>query len=225
MSPLTRRGVQRAVIVLLQGICLFAPAGTLAWPAAWWYLGGYVVLVGVGALLLMPHHREVITERSRGTHDAKTWDRWVTTGMAIASFGLLVIAGFDQRWGWTPPWPAWALPVGIGLFAAGYAVVLWAMWANPFFAQGVRIQTERGHSTISTGPYRVIRHPGYLGMATSMLGAALLLGSSYAWICVALYLALLIARTDLEDRTLHAELPGYAAYSSTVKHRILPGIW
>jgi protein-S-isoprenylcysteine O-methyltransferase Ste14 len=111
------------------------------------------------------------------------------------------------------------------LFIAGYALVLWAMYTNKFFSQIVRIQTERGHSAVMDGPYRFIRHPGYLGMTLSLLGAVLILDSLWGLVCFGLYLALIFTRTSLEDRTLQAELPGYKEYAARTRYRLLPGIW
>ncbi len=225
MSPLMRRILQLLALVGVQGLCLLASAGTLAWPAAWWYLGLYVLLLMVGSVALVPHRREVIEERSRGSHGAKRWDLWITRLMGIPTLGLLIVAGLDRRWHWASALPAWAFLTGVVLFVAGYGLVLWAMYVNRFFSQVVRIQSERGQTTITTGPYRLVRHPGYLGMSTSMTGATLLLGSVYGFACLAVYLVLIVSRTRLEDRTLVEELPGYSAFAARTRFRLLPGVW
>ena len=99
------------------------------------------------------------------------------------------------------------------------------MGVNPFFEKTVRIQTERGHRVIDTGPYAFVRHPGYLGFFGWCLSAPLLLGSWWAFVPAVLSVVDLVVRTALEDRTLREELEGYEAYSNRVPHRLLPGIW
>jgi len=225
MTPILRRILQLLVLVAVQAILLFVSAGTLRWPAAWWYLGLYVGMLVAASFIMIPRRPEVIAERSRGAQDAKPWDLWITRFLSIPSLGLLIISGLDQRWNWTPPLPLWVFALGVIAFVIGYGVVLWAMYTNQFFAQVVRIQTERGHVAVTDGPYRLIRHPGYFGMLTSFLGAVLLLDSIYGLVCFALYLFLVVTRTAFEDRTLQAELSGYADYTQRTKYRLIPGVW
>jgi protein-S-isoprenylcysteine O-methyltransferase Ste14 len=225
MSPILKRIIQLLILVLVQAVCLFASAGTLRWPAAWWYLGLYLALLGIGAAILLPARPEVVAERSRGAQGAKPWDKWITRLIGIPTLGVLIVAGLDQRFSWTTPLPIWVWLLGVAAFIAGYGLVLWAMASNPFFSQVVRIQSERGHVAMTGGPYHIVRHPGYLGMTTSMLGAVLLLGSAWGLIGFVLYLALILTRTALEDRTLRAELPGYSEFALQTKYRLIPGIW
>lgn len=225
MSAVARRFGQLSLGVAMQALCLFLPAGTFAWAAAWWYLGLYLLLLGIGSAVLLPHHREVVVARSEGAAGAKRWDLVITRLLAIPTLGLLSVAGFDLRQRWTPSWPAWTFVVGVVLFVAGYGLVLWAMRVNRFFAQVVRIQSERGHVAITSGPYRIVRHPGYLGMTISLMGAFLFLGSAPAGLCVVGYVVLMVIRTALEDRTLQAELPGYRDFAARTRYRLLPGLW
>lgn len=225
MSPILLRVVQLLVLVLIQAVLLFVSAGNWKWSAGWWYIGLYLSMLAGASLLLFPHHKEVIEERSRGARGGKRWDTWLTQLMIFPSLGTLVVAGLDQRWGWTPPLATWLRVLGGLAFVLGYALVLWAMYTNRYFSQVVRIQTERGHVAVTDGPYHFIRHPGYLGMLTSLLGAVFLLDSLYGLICFALYLSLLLLRTHLEDRTLRAELPGYAEYAIRTRFRLFPGVW
>jgi protein-S-isoprenylcysteine O-methyltransferase Ste14 len=225
MSPILLRILQLLVLVLLQAVLLFVSAGTLGWSAGWWYIGLYVFMLSAASFVMIPHHREVIEERSKGAKGGKRWDYWLTQLMIIPSLGLLVLAGLDQRWNWTPPLSIWVRLFGGLLFIAGYALVLWAMYANKFFSQVVRIQTERGHVAVTDGPYRIVRHPGYLGMTTSMLGAVFMLDSLFGLACLILYLLLIILRTRREDQTLQAELPGYPEYAARTRSRLIPGLW
>jgi protein-S-isoprenylcysteine O-methyltransferase Ste14 len=177
------------------------------------------------SFVMIPHHREVIEERSKGAKGGKPWDLWLTRLMTIPSLGLLVLAGLDQRWNWTPPLPLWVRLLGGLLFIVGYALLLWAMYTNKYFSQVVRIQKERGHIAVTEGPYRIVRHPGYLGLTTSLLGAIFLLDSLFGLACFILYLILIIIRTKLEDQTLLVELPGYPEYATCTKSRLIPGLW
>lgn len=225
MSPIILRILQLLMLVLLQTVFLFASAGTLGWKAGWWYVGLYVILLAAASFVMIPHRREVVEERSKGTRGGKPWDRRLTQLMILPTLGLLVLAGFDERWSWTPSLPGWVRFAGGLLFVAGYFLVLWAMYTNQYFSQTVRIQTERDHHAVTGGPYRIVRHPGYLGMTTSMLGSVFLLDSLYGLACFALYLALIVTRTALEDRTLRAELPGYAELAAQTRFRLIPGLW
>jgi protein-S-isoprenylcysteine O-methyltransferase Ste14 len=217
--------LQLLVLVALQAALLFGSAGTMRWSAGWWYIGLYLLMLAGASFVMIPNRREVIEERSKGTQGGKHWDYWLTKLMIIPSLGLLVLCGLDYRWSWTAPLPLWLRLTGGLLFLVGYAFVLWAMYTNKFFSQVVRIQTERGHAAVTDGPYRTIRHPGYLGMTLSLLGAVFLLDSLYGLACFLLYLVLIVARTTLEDRTLQAELPGYKDYATRTRYRLLPGIW
>jgi protein-S-isoprenylcysteine O-methyltransferase Ste14 len=225
MSPILLRILQLLVLVFLQAALLFVSAGDLRWQAGWWYIGLYVLMLAGATFVMLPNRREVIEERSKGAKGGKRWDYWLTQLMIIPSLGLLVLAGLDQRWNWTPPLPFWLRLVGGFLFVAGYAQVLWAMYTNKYFSQIVRIQAERGHVAVTSGPYRFIRHPGYLGMMASMLGAVFLLDCIYGLACFFLYLVLILIRTAREDQTLQAELPGYPEYASRTRFRLLPGLW
>ena len=225
MSPLLRRAAQLLVLALVQAVVLVVSAGTLRWVTAWVYVGLYVGLIALAIVVIVPRHPEVVEERSRGRAGAVGWDRRVTTALGVASMSILAVAGMQHRWSWPPPMPMWLVALGAVLIVCGYLLVVAAMAANPFFAQVVRIQAERGHVAMTGGPYRVVRHPGYAGMTLSALGSALLLGSVWAllpWVC---YVALLVVRTTLEDRLLTEQLSGYVAYRRTTRYRLVPGLW
>ena len=127
----------------------------------------------------------------------------------------------DRSSGFSPAARLIALAAG----ALGYGLFVWATAANAFFSQVVRIQTERGHTVATGGPYRFVRHPAYLGVIAYEAAVSVLLGSWPALALSAVSVAMLVARTALEDRALRAELPGYADYAVRVRSRLLPGIW
>jgi protein-S-isoprenylcysteine O-methyltransferase Ste14 len=225
MSPIVKRIFQLLMLVILQAVILFVSAGSLRWSAGWWYIGLYLAMLLLASIIMLPNRTEVIVERSKGTTGGKGWDLRITRLIAIPTLGLLALAGLDQRFDLTPPLPLWVRLSGALAFGIGYAIVLWAMYSNPYFSQVVRIQSEHGHIAVTGGPYRIVRHPGYLGMTVSLLGSVFLLDSLWGFICFALYLILIVTRTALEDRTLRAELPGYSEYAAQTKYRIIPGIW
>ncbi|MFB0502895.1 MAG: isoprenylcysteine carboxylmethyltransferase family protein, partial [Candidatus Bathyarchaeia archaeon] len=115
--------------------------------------------------------------------------------------------------------------VGFGLCIVSSVLINWAMIANPYFEPTVRIQRDRNHRVITTGPYKIIRHPGYLGGILWTLSISLIIGSLFAFIPAAAYLLLTVIRTSLEDKTLHDELNGYSEYAKRVRYRLLPRLW
>jgi protein-S-isoprenylcysteine O-methyltransferase Ste14 len=121
------------------------------------------------------------------------------------------------------PW--WGSLVGYALIIAGFVGVTRATSVNKFFEPSVRIQADRGHRVIDTGPYAIVRHPGYALGYPLFLGMPLALGSLWALIPALLLGPLLVLRTLWEDRTLQAELPGYNEYAQRVRYRLVPGIW
>lgn len=156
----------------------------------------------------------------------KRWDRACLTLFGLSYFGTPVVAALDARGGPTPTMPAWLWVPGVLLFAFHLVTVAWAMSANPHFEKTVRIQHDRGHRVIDTGPYQFVRHPGYMSTIVGFaLASPLLLLSWWAFVPAAACAACLVARTALEDRTLRTELPGYEEYAQRTRYRLLPGIW
>jgi protein-S-isoprenylcysteine O-methyltransferase Ste14 len=146
---------------------------------------------------------------------------------AIGLLGLvrLLVAGFDQRYGWTGDFPMAAQIVALILAAAGYALGVWATASNAFFSQIVRVQSEREHAVATGGPYRFVRHPAYTGTILFELAVPVLLASWWALVPGLINVVLFVVRTALEDRTLQAELGGYVDYARQVRYRLLPRIW
>ena len=146
--------------------------------------------------------------------------------MALSvSFPLVIVAGLDHRYGWSPVFSPWLNVFGFVLISLGYAFASWALVENRFFFTTVRIQTERGHVVCDSGPYRIMRHPGYAGNIPPLLGIVLALGSVWALVPAAVALIITVIRTVLEDQTLKDELPGYREYARRVHYRLIPGIY
>jgi protein-S-isoprenylcysteine O-methyltransferase Ste14 len=136
-----------------------------------------------------------------------------------------LVAGFDARFGWSPDFQPLVKTLALALILGGYVLGSYALIENRFFSGMVRIQSERGHRVISSGPYRWMRHPGYAGALLAYLGTPLFLDSLWAFLPVAIITILLFARTSLEDRTLQDELEGYREYARRVRYRLIPGVW
>ena len=214
------------VFLILVGLGLFISAGTISWPAAWAYLVMVAVIFVLDAAVLIPISPDLLGERSRHQADAKKWDQLLSRLMAtIGPLITWIVSGLDYRFGWPPELPAWILGIS-GLFVLlGGLLALWAMASNRFFIGMVRIQEERGHHVIQSGPYRYVRHPGYLGSLFYILCTPLMLGSLWGLIPALMVCGVIFLRTSLEDQVLKDELPGYQDYSQQVTRKLVPGIW
>lgn len=219
--------VQTALGLVGYGLVLFLAAGTLDWIWAWLLLGVLAVYLMAHPLILVPRDPELLAERQKGFRGrgVKSWDKWINSLNGALMIASWVVAGLDHRFGWTGPVPLACHVGGLGAVALGFALFLWAMACNAFFSEGVRIQEERGHVVASGGPYRLVRHPGYVGVILGQLGTPFLLGSAWALVPSLTLAALVVVRTSLEDRTLLNELPGYAEYTKQTRFRLLPGVW
>ncbi|MCI5225010.1 MAG: isoprenylcysteine carboxylmethyltransferase family protein, partial [Candidatus Electrothrix sp. AR4] len=131
----------------------------------------------------------------------------------------------DHRFGRSPVFPTGLVLLGFILIAWGYAFAAWALVENRFFSSVVRIQTDRGHLVCDTGPYRLVRHPGYAGNILALAGIVLALGSIWTLIPAMVALIITVIRIMLEDQTLQDELPGYREYAQRVRYRLIPGIF
>jgi len=214
-----------AISFVVLALLLFVGAGRLDWTWAWVYLGINLLTVLIGGTILLRSSPETIAERGR-PREMRDWDMIVTGLWSLFQYLLLpLVAALDVRFAWTrEPGLAWHL-AGAVVVALGLGLSAWAMQANAYFSTVVRIQKERGHTVCRSGPYRFVRHPGYLGYSLHSLGMAVLLGSWWALIPGVAAVAAMTTRTFLEDRTLHAELPGYPDYAAQVRYRLLPGVW
>jgi len=214
--------VRVGAFLVLGIIILFFSAGRIDWIYGWIYTTITVVLALIGAKIVPP---EVLAERGHKKENVEKWDTIITTLIFIPWFGQYLVSGLDIRSGWSPEL---ALPVhviAIFIYIAGEALQMWSMKANAYFSSAVRIQYDRGQMVSSGGPYRYIRHPGYVGMMIYYLVTPIILGSIWALIPAGTIILLLIIRTSLEDQTLKDKLEGYKEYADKVKYRLIPGVW
>ena len=218
------RLIQILVSVLLMGSVLFLSAGRLGWPAAWIFLGSYVLVILTLGVWVIRKYPEVVNERGKMEH-MKPWDKTLMTIYTVMLFVVFAVAGLDAgRFGWSVM-PIALQVVGFVALIFAMAVTYWAMATNPFLSTIVRVQDDRGHYVITTGPYRYVRHPMYAMMFLMWPGTALLLGSWLALIPAVVIVIVFVIRTALEDRTLQTELPGYAEYAQRTRYRLVPGVW
>jgi protein-S-isoprenylcysteine O-methyltransferase Ste14 len=212
-------------VFALQAFLLFMSAGRLDWTWAWVFLSISFVSVLINGTILLRTSPETIAERGRAK-ETRSWDKIISALYALAFFLVLpLVAGFDVRYGWTGEMQvAWQI-AGAVLLAAGLGLGGWAMIVNAFFSTAVRIQADRGQTVCHSGPYRFVRHPGYVGFILQSIATSLLLGSVWGLIPAFTVAALLVVRTALEDRMLRSELPGYAEYVREVRYRLVPGVW
>jgi len=197
------------------------------WWEAWIY--GILTVLGfaVSRVLAARRHPDLIAERARFMQhkDAKSWDRILAPLVGLGSALILLVAGLDALLAWSPPFSLPAKILALVFILAGYALGAYALIENRYFSGMVRIQTERGHQVVSSGPYRWVRHPGYAGALLVYLGTPVFLDSSWAFLPAIFFMVALVIRASLEDRTLQEELAGYQDYAGQVRYRLLPGVW
>jgi protein-S-isoprenylcysteine O-methyltransferase Ste14 len=225
-DSIIKRMMQVIITIVIQAAILFIASGGLHWLMAWAYIGVYVGIVIINSLFILPKDPELIAERGQIKEGTESWDKFLAGLMsAFGPAATLTVAGLDKRFGWSPQMLLPIQFIGLVLLALGFAFFSWAMASNRFFSGVVRIQEDRGHSVATAGPYRFVRHPGYVGFIISSVATPILLGSLWALIPGVLAICIIILRTALEDKTLHQHLEGYKDYAQQVRYRLFPGIW
>jgi protein-S-isoprenylcysteine O-methyltransferase Ste14 len=216
------------VVYLLIPLILFICGGDLGWWQAWLY-SMLILAAGIGGRMWAERRHPGLTAERQNiekVQSAKAWDKVLAPLMALSvSFPLVIVAGLDHRFGWSPLLPLWLIVLGFLLISLGYAFAAWALIENRFFSSVVRIQVDRGHVVCDSGPYRVVRHPGYAGNMLALPGMVLALSSTWTLIPAAVALIIAVVRTALEDQTLQDELPGYRDYARRVRYRLIPGLY
>lgn len=211
--------------LLLMAVFFFLSAGRLDIPRAWLLFGLYlaaVTIVLAAVRMLNPGLVPARSEIVKG--ELPWWDKVFAALYASSLYGTFIVCGLGVRFG-LPGLGAWALPAGIAMLVFGTLLLAWAMAENRFFEIGARIQKESGHYAVTTGPYALVRHPGYLGMVLVYGSAPFVLGSLYGLVPALLLAGAFIFRTHFEDEMLRKELKGYKEYAKKVRYRLLPGVW
>ena len=224
LAGILKRIVAEVIFVVLMMAILFLAAGQLNWVWAWVYLGIFLISALITGSITIPTNPEAVAERGEVKIKEK-WDKLVSGVYLLAMFfALPLVAGLDVRFIWTPDLGiAWHV-IGAVALVIGYTFTSWAMITNAYFSTAVRIQGDRGQTVCTRGPYRIVRHPGYVGYILQALSVPFLLGSLWALIPGLIAVVSMVIRTSFEDRMLQAGLPGYSDYSQHVPNRLLPGI-
>lgn len=224
-----RQWIGLVVVYLLVPLVLLACGGDPGWWQGWGYSFLIVVLGLGGRVWAERRHPGLLVERQsrEKIQGAKAWDKVLAPLMAVSvSFLPVTVAGLDHRFGWSPAvFPLWAVGSGFVLILVGYGFAAWAFVENRFFFSVVRIDVEGGHMVCDSGPYRMVRHPGYAGNMWALAGMVMALSSMWMLVPVAAALVIAVIRTALEDGTLQDELPGYREYAQRVCYRLFPGIY
>jgi protein-S-isoprenylcysteine O-methyltransferase Ste14 len=218
--------LQTLIWIAAMAALLFVPAGTLRWPAAWVFLAALAAIGLSGGWWLARTDPALLAERMRPLMRAEqpAADKGFIVVFGVTALIWLVAIGLDTRWQASDV-PIALQALGFALIVLSSAFIMWVLHENSFASVVVRLQTERGHHLVSTGPYAFVRHPMYSGIILLLVGASLLLGSWWGLAMSPLFAVLMAVRAGIEERALIAGLPDYAGYAARVRYRLAPGLW
>jgi protein-S-isoprenylcysteine O-methyltransferase Ste14 len=222
----------RIIFLVVLFVVLF-PMLPLIIPWKWnWWEAWYYALINIFAFVISRYLAsrktpDILRERSKFMQHRNTepFDNILAPLLGVFGGLLPITVGLDARFGHSTAFPLWVHLLAALILLVSMLLDCWAFITNSFFSGTVRIQKDRGQHVIQSGPYRLMRHPGYSGALIGYLATPFLLDSLWAFIPMALLIIILVVRTSLEDRTLQEKLPGYAAYAQKTRYRLIPGIW
>ncbi|HDQ71671.1 MAG TPA: isoprenylcysteine carboxylmethyltransferase family protein [Chloroflexi bacterium] len=228
-----RKTFSRRVIVQMVFFVVIIPFLPLliAWRWRWWEAWTYALVCILGFVisraLAARRSPDLLAERARFTRheNAEPWDRLLAPLVGLGGGLIPLVAGLDARFDWSP---TFSLPIklaALSVILAGYGLGSYALIENRYFSGMVRIQADRGHRVVSSGPYRWVRHPGYAGALLAYLATPFFLDTLWAFLPVLCLTMVLVIRTAREDQTLRDKLQGYRDYAKRVRYRLLPGVW
>lgn len=223
-----RAAVGFALYLLLGPVLMFLSAGTINWPMAWIYVAMLLAATLGSRLIVLRRNPDTLRERARfrSAEGTKAWDRMLVMIVGLLGpMAIVVVAGLDHRWAWSADVPDAAQVAAALVVAGGYGLSVWAMVENEYFSAVARIQEDRGQEVVTSGPYRIVRHPSYAGSLLASLALPFMLEALWSLIPAGIMAAALAVRTALEDRMLREELEGYQSYAERTRSRLIPGIW
>ena len=214
-------------IIILMSAIIFISAGRINYWQGWGFSASMLLIMGTSIGIFIKDNRiDLIKERAKPGPGTKWWDKIFMAFFIPSYFAIMIVGSLDSgRYLWTTNFPLPLYILGYIIFSLSVAVQFWSIWVNRFFSSVVRIQTEREQVVIQNGPYRFVRHPGYLTGIFLGIGTSLVFGSLWGLIPAGVIALLLIIRTGLEDAMLQRELAGYSDYAKKVKYRLFPGLW
>jgi len=205
---------------------LFVPAGTLHWPAAWVFLGFMLAISLACGWWLVKTNPALLTERMSSPIQPSqpAADKKIIFAFGLAMLIWFITIGLDERFH-PSRMPLALQALGLVLLIVSTFLIMWVFRENSFAAAVVKVQAERGHHVVSSGPYAFVRHPMYSGAVLFFVGTTLLLGSWWGTAMSPIFAILFAVRTRIEENTLMTGLPGYADYAARVRYRLVPGLW
>mgnify|MGYP000843927842 CR=1 FL=1 len=229
-EKLTKSGIKAFLApiswIIITGLVFFLASGEINNLRVWIYIGIYAVGGLIIGILLKKKSPKLLNDRGKMQEGTKQTDKYII--LTYFFFAIIItplIAGIDKRFNLSDIIPFYYVYLGIVLYIISAIFSTWPMLHNPFFEGTIRIQKEKNHNVINTGPYKIVRHPGYLGMLLGSIALPLALGSVLAFIPLVIMIFLILIRTYYEDTTLQKELTGYSEYCKEVKYRLIPFIW
>jgi len=220
----------KAIIASYIGVLVLAcPIYIAGGRLLYWQANLYVIVALAGTTLshlLTPKGSDLTAERASRAREGVKWDRTLLLFLFLSNIATFVLAGLDSgRFNWSGQMPAAITVAGVLVMATGQILFAWAKRENTFFSSTVRIETERKHTVCETGPYRIVRYPGYLGMIISTIGFPLIMNSYWAFIFAAISVGILALRARMEDSYLNSNLEGYSDYALKSRWLLIPHLF
>lgn len=224
-----RQAMQYSLIVMFQRIlglfCFIIAAGTFSSLRGWVYFSLYFTVSIVTLLIMMSNHLSTLSERGKKHDNTPRWDKvLLAIYVPLAFYGIYIVAGIDVRFNGAPLDFAWML-AGVVLFLISSVLGVWPILKNKHFESTARVQEDRNQTVINSGPYKIVRHPGYSSIILWSVSVPMIFGSLFTGVVSLIIISVIIIRTYLEDTMLQKELNGYREYCANVKYRLIPYIW
>lgn len=218
-------GIRMLIYLTITTVIIFLIAGDWGWMGAWWYVGLQLVNTIFKGILLVAGHPELLERRKQMGEGTPRWDKVLAPLMATSTLVISFTCALGHRFGQAWQRPLWLLVLALVVATAGHFITIFSMRRNAFFEGTVRLQGDQNHQVVSEGPYRWVRHPGYVGVMLYNLAVPVVMASLWGFVGVGLFLIVLVWRTAKEDKFLQDSLPGYAEYARQTRWRLVPGIW